>query len=59
MAHVSYSEIKNWHKCPYYHKLTYLDNNRLFKGNAYTAFGTAMHDTCEVLLEEKKNLRVH
>lgn len=54
MAHVSYSEIKNWHKCPYYHKLTYIDRIRLFKGNEFTAFGTALHNICENMLLEKE-----
>ena len=45
--------MKNWQRCPYYHKLTYIDNIRLFKGNEYTAFGTALHNVCEkILLEE-------
>ena len=53
IPHVSYSEIKNWHICPFYHKLTYIDKIRLFRGNEYTAFGNAIHDTCEnILLNE-------
>mgnify|MGYP005816430093 CR=1 FL=1 len=50
IAHVSYSELKNWHRCPFYHKLTYIDKIRLFRGNEYTAFGNAIHDTCESIL---------
>ena len=51
--HISFSELKNWDRCPYYHKLTYIDNRRLFQGNEYTAFGTAVHSVCEkILLEE-------
>ena len=45
--HISYSEIKNWSKCPYYHKLTYIDGLKHFKGNLYTAFGSALHTVCE------------
>ena len=57
MTHVSYSELKNWHTCPFYHKLTYIDRVRLFKGNEHTAFGNAVHDTCENMLLNK-NLKV-
>ena len=53
MTHVSYSELKNWHTCPFYHKLTYVDRVRLFKGNEHTAFGNAVHDTCENMLLDK------
>ena len=50
MPHISFSELKNWSRCPYYHKLTYIDKIRLFQGNEFTAFGTAVHDVCEKLL---------
>jgi len=49
MPHISYSAIKNWDFCPFYHKLTYLDKVKLFQGNVYTAFGTALHEACEKL----------
>lgn len=55
--HVSYSEIKNWARCPYYHKLLYLDGLKVFKGNLYTAFGSAVHTACEKVHElENKEL---
>ena len=50
MTHISFSELKNWSRCAFYHKLTYIDKIRLFQGNEYTAFGTAVHDVCERLL---------
>ena len=53
MSHISFSELKNWDKCPFYHKLTYIDKLKLFQGNVFTAFGTAMHTVCEQLLMEK------
>lgn len=58
MAHISFSELKNWAQCPYFHKLTYVDKIRLFEGNEYTAFGTAIHSTCEklLLLKEEEEL---
>ena len=49
MPHVSFSALKNWDFCPFYHKLTYIDRIKLFQGNVYTAFGTALHETCEKL----------
>ena len=55
MAHISFSELKNWALCPYNHKLSYVDRIRLFQGNEYTAFGTAIHDTCERLLTLKES----
>ena len=39
MSHISYSELKDWAFCPFYHKLTRVDKIDGFKGNAYTAFG--------------------
>ena len=54
MAHISYSELKDWVFCAFYHKLTRIDKIEGFKGNAYTAFGTAMHSVCEKkLLQEE------
>mgnify|MGYP006966911398 CR=1 FL=1 len=50
MTHISFSEFKNWIQCPFYHKLVNIDKIKLFKGNEYTAFGTAIHDTCERML---------
>ena len=54
MAHISYSELKDWVFCAFYHKLTRVDKIDGFKGNAYTAFGTAVHSVCEKkLLQEE------
>ena len=54
MPHISYSELKDWVFCAFYHKLTRVDKIEGFKGNAYTAFGTAMHSVCEKkLLQEE------
>lgn len=54
MAHISYSELKDWKFCPFYHKLTRVDKIDGFKGNEYTAFGTAMHSVCEKKLLRKE-----
>ena len=52
---ISFSELKTWTECSYKHKLIYIDDNRWFNGNEYTAFGTAIHHLCEkkVLNESK------
>jgi ATP-dependent exoDNAse (exonuclease V) beta subunit len=50
MPHISFSELKNWDKCAYYHKLVHLDKLKGFEGNAHTAFGNAVHDVCEHIL---------
>ncbi len=47
MSHISFSELKAWATCAYYHKLLYIDRKGLFKGNEYTAFGKALHDVAE------------
>ncbi len=47
MPHISYSELKDWKFCPFYHKLTRVDKIDGFQGNEYTAFGTAVHAVCE------------
>ena len=52
MPHISYSELKNWRHCPYYHKLINIDKIKVFEGNEFTAFGTALHSVCEDLLTE-------
>lgn len=54
MPHISYSELKDWVFCAFYHKLTRIDKLAGFKGNEYTAFGSAMHSICEKkLLQEE------
>lgn len=52
MSHVSFSELKIWDECAWKHKLAYIDGVTSFEGNEYTAFGTAMHSTCERLVTE-------
>jgi hypothetical protein len=47
MPHISFSELKNWAKCPFYHKLVHIDKLKGFVGSEHTAFGTALHEVCE------------
>ena len=51
MSHISFSALKVWNDCPWKHKLVYIDKVDGFRGNEHTAFGTAMHSTCEQLVE--------
>ena len=55
--HISYSEWRNWHICPHYHKLTYIDKVAQFEGNIYTAFGKALHTLCEETLTKTEQYR--
>jgi len=52
--HISYSEFKVWNECPWRHKLNYLDNLSTFSGNEFTAFGTAVHEMCETMVQEEE-----
>jgi len=49
-GHISYSEMKTWSECTFKHRLKYIDRVNAFKGNEFTLFGTAVHDTCEKTL---------
>ena len=59
MPHISFSELRNWKQCAFYHKLTYIDKIDGFVGNEYTAFGRAIHDSCEKLLLEGDNGKMY
>ena len=50
-VHISYSGLKDWATCAHYYKLTQLLKIEGFQGNLYTAFGTALHDTCKEKVE--------
>ena len=54
LKHVSYSSLKDWVTCPYYFKLVQIDKIDGFKGNIHTAFGNALHDTCEAKVGDHK-----
>jgi hypothetical protein len=47
--HISFSELKTWAECPHKHRLVYIDKIKGFTGNAFTAFGTAIHSVCEFI----------
>ena len=51
--HISFSEIKQWKECPYRHKLVYIDKIDTFEPSPYLHFGTAVHEGCETLLENR------
>ena len=50
MSRISYSQFAKWDKCPYTWKLDYVDKLNTFKGNIYTLFGTAIHETIQAYL---------
>lgn len=52
--HISYSELKDYYFCPFLHKLKWIDKAMQFFGNEYTITGTAVHATCELMLNEEK-----
>lgn len=53
---ISFSELKNWKECSYRHKLIYVDGLPYFSGNEFTAFGSAIHSTCEhTIIDPDKN----
>jgi hypothetical protein len=51
--HISFSEVKQWKECPYRHKLVYIDKIDTFEPSPYLHFGTAVHEGCETLLENR------
>lgn len=54
MPHISFSELKLWDQCAYYHKLIKIDNLKGFVGNEFTAFGNAVHNVCENILRKTR-----
>ena len=52
MSHISYSELKTWAECPYKHKISYIDKEKGFTGNEYTAFGSTLHTLCENAIQD-------
>ena len=50
MGKISYSQFAMWDKCPYTWKANYVDKAETFKGNIYTLFGSAIHETIQAYL---------
>jgi hypothetical protein len=50
MGKISYSQFSMWDKCPYTWKANYVDKAKTFKGNIYTLFGSALHETIQAYL---------
>ena len=50
MGKISYSQFSQWDKCPQMWKLNYLDKLGTFRGNIYTIFGSALHETIQAYL---------
>jgi hypothetical protein len=50
--HISYSAMKTFSECPNKYKLRYVDGHKGFEGNEYTIFGTALHEACELKIQD-------
>ena len=48
--------MKMWAECSHKHKLVYKDKIKKFKGNEYTAFGTALHYVNEVIVVDHSKI---
>lgn len=48
--HVSFSEVSEWARCSWKHKLKHIDKLGVDEPSPYLVFGTAVHDACEQLL---------
>lgn len=48
--YLSWSATKDWKTCPFYYKLTKIDEVEGFAGNIHTAFGNGAHWTAEQFL---------
>ena len=55
IKHLSFSGLKLWKECAFKYKISYVDKVAKFEGNAFTAFGTAMHTVCEKNLLQEWN----
>jgi len=47
---VSYSQLRNWIKCPHYHYLVSIEKEIPYPINKYTVLGTSIHNTCEDII---------
>ena len=52
-SHISFSEFQIWNDCSYRHKLKYIDGIDLGAPNEYSAFGTAIHASCQKFIETR------
>ena len=52
--YISFSSWRDWVFCPFKFKITRVDKVRLFEGNEYSTFGTALHDVTEAMLLKEK-----
>jgi len=57
VVHLSFSAVKDFNFCPHFYKLSRVDKLKPFTGNIYTAFGTAIHATCEEMLLKDFNIQ--
>jgi CRISPR/Cas system-associated exonuclease Cas4 (RecB family) len=51
--HVSYSEVSEWARCSWKHKLKHIDKITLDEPSPYLVFGASLHEACESLLQNR------
>lgn len=49
---ISYSQLRNWLKCPHYHKLISVTKEEDYPSNIYIVFGFAFHEAIEKHLND-------
>ena len=52
VKNISYSAIKTFLECPYRYKLRYVDGFKNVESNIYLIFGTALHESCELKIQD-------
>jgi len=51
--HVSYSEVSEWARCSWKHKLKHVDKISQDEPSPYLVFGASLHEACESLLQQR------
>lgn len=59
IEYLSFSSWRDWSFCPFKFKITRVDKVRLFQGNEFSSFGTALHDTSEKMLIQENKAKIH
>jgi len=53
MSHISYSALKVFTECPFRYKLIYEDKAARSGASEYTSFGTALHESAELKIQDE------
>lgn len=52
MSHISFSALKIFNECPHKYKLLYEEKVGAFSSSEHTAFGTALHESAELKVQD-------